>query len=54
MEINIDWIAGALELIAARLAPIAAQLDPAELERRKAAMLEQIARDLGKDSEKKT
>ena len=54
MERNLDRIAAALELIAAHLALIAAQLDPAELERRKVAMLEQIARDLGKDSEKKT
>ena len=54
MERNIDRIAAALELIAARRALIAAQLDPAELERRKAAMPEQLARDPGEDSEKKT
>ena len=47
MERNLDRIAAALELIAA-------QLDPAELERRKATMLEQLARDPGEDSEKKT
>ncbi len=58
MEISevskLDRIAAALELIASHLAPIAVKLDPAELERRKAAMLEQLARDPGEDSEKKT
>ena len=54
MERNLDRIAAALELIAAHLCRIASQLDPAELERRKATMLEQLARDPGEDSEKKT
>lgn len=53
MTLKLDRIAAALDLIAEHLERIAAQLDPAELERRKAAMLEQLARDPGENSEKR-
>lgn len=45
MKRNLDRIAAALELIAAHLGRITAQLDPEALEKRKAAMFEQLAED---------
>lgn len=52
MNETLERIAAALELIAATLAHIAGALDPEELERRKAALLEQLAHDLAAESEK--
>lgn len=46
MEERLERIAASLELIAASLERLSYALDPAEQERRRTEMLEQLARDI--------